>query len=85
MVLNGWRLVWVIAGMVLLAMPDRHGQRMTYDTWIEPRPSFGLRELLPRLRLALVLAARSLVICRIVLTLIHDLACFVAEATGMTL
>ena len=82
---NGWRLVWVISGMALLAMLVWQGLRMTYDTWIEPRPSFGLRELLPRLLLALVLAACSLVICRIVLTLVHDLTCFVAEATGMTL
>ena len=80
-----WTLMWVLSGLVLLALLLWQGIRMTYDMWLDPQPSVGLRELVPRLLLAVVLAASSLWICQVVLVLASDLTCFVAQATGTTM
>ena len=80
-----WALVWIIAGGVLFALLVWQGLRMTYDVWLEPRPSVGFRELVPRFLLAVALAAGSLYIAQFVLILASDLTCFVAQVTGMTM
>ena len=82
---QGWRLMWVIAGAVLFSLLVWQGLRMTYDIWLDPQPAIGFRELVPRFLLAILLAAASLVICRIVLVIASDLTCFVAQMTGMSM
>ena len=80
-----WWLVWIIAGGVLFTLLVWQGLRMTYDIWLDPQPSTGFRELVPRFLLSVALAAGSLVICRMVLVLASDLTCFVAQYTGMSM
>ena len=80
-----WGLVWIIAGGVLFTLLVWQGLRMTYDVWLATQPAVGLRQLLPRFLLAVVLAAGSLIICRMVLVLASSLTCFVAEYTGMSM
>lgn len=80
-----WTLMWVLSGLVLLALLLWQGVKMSYDMWVDPQPSVGLRELVPRMLLAVVLAASSLWICQVVLVLASDLTCFVAQATGTTM
>ena len=80
-----WGLIWIIAGAVLLTLLVWQGLRMTYDIWLDPQPAIGFRELVPRFLLALLLAAGSMLICRMVLVVASDLTCFVAQFTGMSL
>ena len=80
-----WGLVWIIAGSVLFTLLVWQGLRMTYDVWLDPQPSVGFRELVPRFLLAAALAASSLIICRMVLVAASDLTCFVAQSTGMSM
>ena len=82
---SGWRLVLVLAMIVLPSLLMWQGIRMVYDVWVDPRPSYGFREMIPRFGLAIVLAAGSLYLCQMVLMLVNDLGCFVGQATGMTL
>ena len=82
---RGWGLVWVLAGAVFFSLCVWHGLRMTYDVWIEPQPSFGFREMVPRALISLSLAAGSLFICQLAIILASDLTCFVAQATGVSL
>ena len=80
-----WGLMWIIAGGILFTLLMWQGLRMTYDIWIDPQPAVGLREMVPRFLLAVALAAGSLVLCQLVLTVASDLTCFVAQMTGMTM
>ena len=80
-----WGFVWIIAGSVLFTLLVWQGLRMTYDVWLDPQPSVGFRELVPRFLLAAALAASSLIICRMVLVAASDLTCFVAQSTHMTM
>ena len=80
-----WGLIWIIAGAVLFTLLVWQGLRMTYDIWLDPQPAIGFRELVPRFLLAVLLAAGSLVMCRMVLVVASDLTCFVAQITGMSL
>ena len=80
-----WGLIWIIAGAVLFTLLVWQGLRMTYDIWLDPQPAIGFRELVPRFLLSVLLAAGSLVICRMVLVVASDLTCFVAQVTGMSL
>ena len=80
-----WGLMWILAGGVLFSLLVWQGVRMTYDTWIDPQPAVGLRELVPRFLLAITLAAGSLVLARLVLVLSSDVTCFVAQMTGMSM
>ena len=80
-----WAMVWIIAGGVLFSLLVWQGLRMTYDIWLDPQPAVGFRQLLPRFLLALLMAAGSLFICRVVLVLASDLTCYVAQITGMTM
>ncbi len=80
-----WGLVWIIAGSVLFTLLVWQGLRMTYDVWLDPQPSVGFRELVPRFLLAAALAASSLIICRMVLVAASDLTCFVAQSTHMSM
>lgn len=82
---NVWLLMLVLGGAVLFSLVVWQGLRMTYDVWLEPQPAVGLREMLPRFLLAVVLAAGSLAICELVLVLATDVTCFVAQATGMSM
>lgn len=80
-----WSLAWVLAGGVLFVLLVWQGLRMTYDWWIDPSPSTGFRELVPRFLLAFSLASVSLYICQLVLILAADATCFVAQHTGITM
>ena len=80
-----WGLVWILAGGVLFTLLVWQGLKMTYDMWLEPQPAIGLRQLVPRFFLAVILGAGSLFICQVVLTLASDLTCFVAQMTGMSM
>ena len=80
----GWRMVWILAGSVLFVLVVWQGLRMTYDTWLVGRVSTALRDMLPRFLIALILAAGSLMLCRMIIILVSDLTCFVAHSTGMT-
>ena len=80
-----WWLVSIIAGGVLFTLLVWQGLRMTYDVWLDPQPSTGFRELVPRFLLSAALTAGSLLICRMVLVLASDLTCFVAQYTGMSM
>ena len=82
---NVWVLMVVIGGAVLFTLFVWQGLRMTYDVWLDPQPAVGMREMVPRFLLAVVLMAGSLAICEIVLVLASDLTCVVAQATGMTM
>ena len=77
--------MWIIAGAVFFVLLVWQGLRMTYDVWLDPRGSVGLREFVPRGILALVLASGSLYIAQVVLVLAGDLTCLVGQYTGMTL
>ena len=80
----GWSMVWILAGSVLFVLVVWQGLRMTYDTWLVGRVSTALRDMLPRFLIALILAAGSLMLCRMIIILVSDLTCFVAHSTGMT-
>ena len=80
-----WLLMSVIAGSVLFTLFAWQGLRMTVDIWLDPQPATGFRELMPRFLMAAALAAGSLVICQLVLTVASDLTCFVAQFTGMSM
>ena len=80
-----WGLMWILAGGVLFSLLAWQGVRMTYDVWIDPQPAVGLRELVPRFLLAIVMAAGSLVLAKLVLILSSDVTCFVAQMTGMSM
>ena len=80
-----WLLMWVIAGSVFFVLFVWQAFRMTYDLWLDPRPSTGFREMVPRFLAAIVLAASSLLLCKWVLILASDITCFVAHLTGMTM
>ena len=82
---RSWVLMVVVGGAVLLTVLVWTGLRMTYDVWLEPQPAMGVRELVPRFLLAVVLMAGSLAICELVLVLASDITCFIAQATGMTM
>lgn len=80
-----WTLMWVVAGSVLFILLVWQSFRMTFDLWLAPRPAVGFREMLPRFLAAVALAASSLFLCKWILILCNDLACFVAQMTGMTM
>ena len=80
----GWRMNWVLAGAVLFVLAVWGGLRMTYDTWLVGRVSAAVRDMLPRFLIALLLAAGSLMLCRLVIILFADMTCFIAHSTGMT-
>ena len=82
---RSWVLMSILGGAVLLTLLVWTGLRMTYDVWLEPQPAMGVRELVPRFLLAVVLMAGSLALCELVLVLASDVTCFVAQATGMTM
>lgn len=71
--------------IVLMPLAMWQGIRMVYDVWVDPRLSYGFREMIPRFGLAVILMGGSLLLCRMVLMLVNDLSCFVGQATGMTL
>ncbi len=80
-----WRLLWVLSGGMLFGLFVWQALRLTYDWWIDPQPSVGVREMLPKFLMALALSSVSLFICQFVLTLTADLSCFVAQHTGTTM
>ena len=71
---------WALAMLLLW-----DGLTLTYQGMLsDGRGGVTLRTMLPRFGLALLLAASSLLICRVVLTLASDVTCYVSHATGMT-
>ena len=80
-----WNLMWVLSGGIIFVLLAWQGLRMTYDWWIDPQPSTGFREMVPRFLLAFALASVSLIICGLILTLASNLTCFVAQHTGITM
>ena len=80
-----WHVSWVLALLVLFVLLLWDGLSLTYAGMLsESRGAVSLRTILPRFALALLLAAASLLICRVVLTLASDVTCYVSHATGMT-
>lgn len=80
-----WHISWVLALLVLFVLLLCDGLSLTYNGMLsDSRGSVTLRTILPRFALALLLAAASLLICRVVLTLASDVTCYVSHATGMT-
>ena len=80
-----WHISWVLALLVLFVLLLWDGLSLTYNGMLsDGRGSVTLRTILPRFALALLLAAASLLICRVVLTLASDVTCYVSHATGMT-
>ena len=80
-----WAFVLIIGGAVLFSLLVWQGLRMTYDVWLDPQPTVGFRELVPRFLLSIALMAGSLVLCRLALVVASDLTCFVAQMTGMSM
>ena len=80
-----WHISWVIAMLLLFFLLLWDGMALSYEGFLtDGRGGVALKAMLPRFALALLLAASSLFICRIVLTLAADVTCFVSHATGMT-
>ena len=80
-----WHVSWVLALLIFFIVLVWDGIGVTYDGMIgDGRGGSALRSMFPRFALALLLAALSLFICRIGLTLVADLTCFISHATGMT-
>ena len=80
-----WLFMWIIAGGVFFALLLWQGVRMTFDVWIDPRPSIGVRELVPRFMMALILAAGSLLLCQLIIVVTSDLTCWISQMTGMSM
>ena len=80
-----WLFMWIIAGGIFFALLLWQGVRMTFDVWIDPRPSIGVRELVPRFMMALVLAAGSLLLCQLVIVITSDVTCWISQMTGMSM
>ena len=80
-----WHVSWVLAMLLLFVLLLWDGLTLTYQGMLsDGRGGVALRTMLPRFGLALLLAASSLLICRVVLTLASDVTCYVSHATGMT-
>ena len=80
-----WHVSWVLAMLLLFVLLLWDGLTLTYQGMLsDGRGGVTLRTMLPRFGLALLLAASSLLICRVVLTLASDVTCYVSHATGMT-
>ena len=80
-----WLFMWIIAGGIFFALLLWQGLRFTFDIWIDPRPAIGVRELVPRFMIALVLSAGSLLLCQLIIVITSDLTCWVAQMTGMSM
>ena len=79
---TSWSLVWVIASLVLLVVMVVQGIRLIYEMWLDPGRAVGISEVIPRILASVVLASLSLWLCQVVMVLVKDLTCYVAEATG---
>lgn len=80
-----WHISWVIAMLLLFFLLLWDGMALSYEGFLtDGRGGVALKAMLPRFALALLLAASSLFICRVVLTLAADVTCFVSHGTGMT-
>ena len=86
-VVRGWGMMWVVAMAVLVFLIFWQGIRMTYDMWMHGgwanQRDPGFREAVPRFFLALILAASSLLLCRLALILISNVSCYVAKSSGV--
>lgn len=83
-VITVWRIMLVLSASLLFVLFMWQGLRMTYDTWLDPRPSTGFRELVPRFLLCIGLVAGSLYICKWALVLGGDLTCFVSQSLDVS-
>ena len=80
-----WSVCWVLAIVLLFALLLWDGLSLTYAGWVgDGRGGATISSMIPRFTLALLLASASLLICRVVLTLSADIACFFVHATGTT-
>ena len=88
-VARGWGMVWVISMVSLVFLIFWQGVRMTYDMWMHGgwanQRDPGFREAVPRFFLALILAAASLLLCRLALILISNISCYVSKSAGVGL
>ena len=84
-VVRGWGMVWVISMAALVFLIFWQGIRMTYDMWMHGgwanQRDPGFREAVPRFFIALILAAFSLMLCRLVLILVSNISCYVAKSS----
>ena len=88
-VARGWGIVWVISMVSLVFLIFWQGVRMTYDMWMHGgwanQRDPGFREAVPRFFLALILAAASLLLCRLVLILVSNISCYVSKSAEVGL
>ena len=88
-VVRGWGVMWVLAVTALALMIFWQGIRMTYDMWLHGgwtnQRDPGFREMVPRFVLAIILAAASLWICRLVIVLASNVSCYVATSLDVSL
>ena len=86
-VIRGWGMMWVVSMAALVILIFWQGIRMTYDMWMHGgwanQRDPGFREAVPRFFLALLLAAASLLLCRLFLILISNVSCYVAQSSGV--
>ena len=86
-VVRGWGMMWVVSMAALVFLIFWQGIRMTYDMWMHGgwanQRDPGFREAVPRFFLALLLAAASLLLCRLFLILVSNVSCYVAHSAGV--
>ena len=84
-VIRGWGMMWVVSMAALVFLIFWQGIRMTYDMWMHGgwanQRDPGFREAVPRFFLALLLAAASLLLCRLFLILVSNVSCYVARSS----
>ena len=82
-----WSLAMAIFGTGAVLLVIWNSLKMATEHHTEPDggSAYSLRIFIPRVLLSLMLAALSLLICAMVLTLASDLTCWVSQATGVTL
>ena len=82
-----WSLAMAIFGTGAVLLIIWNSLKMATEHHTEPDggSAYSLRIFIPRVLLSLMLAALSLLICAMVLTLASDLTCWVSQATGVTL
>ena len=85
MVREGWGVMWVVAMLAIPIMMVWEASRMVYGSWFGSGGMVVLREFVPRLVLAVLLATASFLICQIFIMFSNQLTCFVAESFGMSL
>lgn len=85
LVREGWTIMWVLAMILIPIMMVWEAGRMVYGSWFGSGGLVVLREFVPRLVFALLLATASFLICQTFIVLSNQVTCFVAESFGVTM